>query len=520
MRFLPRLTTGAFRIIIMKFIIATLVCILAVSYCNKTPIDTPSAKEHDKPVVRVTEGEGSVLYEGDAARLAFRVDGGDVVEDVRCSQAEGVVSTVTLSRDGRSGWLDVEMTPECGSDTVNLELTAITGYVADNAGATLVTDRDSAGVQTFVRKAYLRAASPSLDSVPWTGGRIELPIEADVDLTADVDKDGSQFFSVVLDNGRAYAEVSLNDNVTYRRRGKVTLSDTRNLLEPVTITLQQLPKTFEFNADTDWQAFCTVVREQVPSADFSNVNRESYRFFDAGFTFVNGRVTDIITGGADIDYRSTGHFPPELFWFTEARRLELTTGRHTGPLPKGMGNMKSLKKLDMASGSQPRFNKYFEKLDDSSIEEVIGQLNYLYIQDCAYGSVPAWLAKGTKLKEITLFNNHLSGQIPDEVARMEIMQKNVNIIMSWTEDENLQPLHYCTYENIPMVEAIICTQRNNYALWVGERPSNTKWVQNDGRGGHWEWTSWPKPKNADGSTAEPTWVDYEDTETYGPGYNW
>ena len=30
-------------------------------------------------------------------------------------------------------------------------------------------------------------------------------------------------------------------------------------------------------------------------------------------------------------------------------------------------------------------------------------------------------------------------------------------------------------------------QNDNYALWVGERPENTKWVE-DSHGGHWEWT--------------------------------
>ena len=36
-------------------------------------------------------------------------------------------------------------------------------------------------------------------------------------------------------------------------------------------------------------------------------------------------------------------------------------------------------------------------------------------------------------------------------------------------------------------EAIIYSQADNYALWVGERPSNTKLVD-DKFGGHWEWT--------------------------------
>ena len=36
-------------------------------------------------------------------------------------------------------------------------------------------------------------------------------------------------------------------------------------------------------------------------------------------------------------------------------------------------------------------------------------------------------------------------------------------------------------------ESIIYGQADNYALWVGKRPSNTKWVD-DKFGGHWEWT--------------------------------
>ena len=36
------------------------------------------------------------------------------------------------------------------------------------------------------------------------------------------------------------------------------------------------------------------------------------------------------------------------------------------------------------------------------------------------------------------------------------------------------------------IECEIYTQKDNYALWIGERPENTKWVE-DEFGGHWEW---------------------------------
>lgn len=43
------------------------------------------------------------------------------------------------------------------------------------------------------------------------------------------------------------------------------------------------------------------------------------------------------------------------------------------------------------------------------------------------------------------------------------------------------------YYFVPQGEAMMFLQADNYALWVGERPSNTTWV-NDKFGGHWEWT--------------------------------
>ena len=43
------------------------------------------------------------------------------------------------------------------------------------------------------------------------------------------------------------------------------------------------------------------------------------------------------------------------------------------------------------------------------------------------------------------------------------------------------------YYFVPQGEAMMFLQADNYALWVGERPSNTTWV-NDKFGGHGEWT--------------------------------
>lgn len=113
-----------------------------------------------------------------------------------------------------------------------------------------------------------------------------------------------------------------------------------------------------------------------------------------------------------------------------------------------------------------------------------------------HGTIPEWGANIEDDGAFDVNDCHFSGQVPDAVAKSG--NWNHKFTFSPEEVECYPRFKEGMFEKIPISDDRyqyyisigdfnILTQADNYALWVGERPESTRWVE-DSLGGHWEWT--------------------------------
>jgi len=110
-----------------------------------------------------------------------------------------------------------------------------------------------------------------------------------------------------------------------------------------------------------------------------------------------------------------------------------------------------------------------------------------------HGTIPEWLSVLPYDGQFGITGCHFSGQVPDDVASAGFWSKHYMYSAEELEAcSRFDKTKYTLsedgwYYSVAQGEAIMYLQADNYALWVGERPENTKWVD-DKFGGHWEWT--------------------------------
>lgn len=188
-----------------------------------------------------------------------------------------------------------------------------------------------------------------------------------------------------------------------------------------------------------------------------------------------------------------------------------------GNLPEDIGNMTGLVELEIG-GQNLTFTKmpqsiaklkklqclcFHGTLLDCDLKDWTGlkelainpenQIKAIYLaRTKIHGTFPEWVAQLPEdFKEFTLIKCHISGQVPDAVTQHPVWNK----IYPYESEEldKIPRFDGSKYEKdntryiISLGDLTMYTQLDNYALWVGERPENTKWVD-DKFGGHWEWT--------------------------------
>ncbi|MCY4646870.1 MAG: Ig-like domain-containing protein [Gammaproteobacteria bacterium] len=135
-------------------------------------------------------------------------------------------------------------------------------------------------------------------------------------------------------------------------------------------------------------------------------------------TGASGRVVGLnLRGRWDSDRREyvehglSGPIPAEIGNLASLRTLDLGRNSLTGPIPSELGNLQSLEQLDLAGNSLT-----------SPIPSELGQLaslNRLYLDsNNLTGPIPASLAELTQLTYLSLDETGLSGSIPPELGKL------------------------------------------------------------------------------------------------------
>ena len=130
------------------------------------------------------------------------------------------------------------------------------------------------------------------------------------------------------------------------------------------------------------------------------------------------RVTRLVLPGKGL----RGTIPPDLGRLSMLTDLNLRSNALTGEIPEELGNLTNLRVLNLHS------NKLSGDLPDLSritgLEELYLPNNYdETVQDSGLtGTVPTWLNGMTKMRELWLWGNQLSGTIPD-LSGMTSLQK-------------------------------------------------------------------------------------------------
>ncbi|WP_425153040.1 leucine-rich repeat domain-containing protein [Candidatus Palauibacter sp.] len=112
----------------------------------------------------------------------------------------------------------------------------------------------------------------------------------------------------------------------------------------------------------------------------------------------------------------TGPIPPELGNLRRLRRLELAQNILMGPLPTSLGDLSSLRQLHL----------YQNRLTGSIPEELgrLSDLTYVRLEDNRLtGSIPSSLGRLSRLQQLLLDRNDLSGSIPPELSGMASLRE-------------------------------------------------------------------------------------------------
>jgi Leucine-rich repeat (LRR) protein len=174
----------------------------------------------------------------------------------------------------------------------------------------------------------------------------------------------------------------------------------------------------------------------------------------------------------------TGTVPPSLFLAKKLHDLELQECNLSGMLPKEIGGLPVLDRLNMARnafiGSIPtdfgnlrrmrELNLGYNKLE-GKLPDAMGNLTNLEIlnvrNNLLTGKIPTSLGQLEFLEQLDLSRNLLSGSLPDEVSRLELLE---TIILSNTRLTGEIPDSYCDFDRTNSIAVVSC--RGNFTLKI------------------------------------------------------
>ena len=435
--------------------------------------------------------DSNVIYPaetGVVTEFTFTVPCGSAIDEISISSTSGINAELQTSQDKKSG--KVKVSAKSGmTDSETFTLKA-----KNSAG-------ESSKTVTVV-KAVLELSSSSTEvTFQETSGSFQ--VNTNLEYTV---KSEEEFISASRNSGTVSFTVKENP-YWIARTGKITVSDSRDILKK-TFTVTQAMTTGSHASDLE---ALMAIYESLNMKEWTETGSFQYKIANWGTdarpdywagtrwsaSQGNGRCNGL--GFTGPQPKSTGIFPEELGHLTELVELGMAGAEVRPPLPNSIKNLLKLKSLNCWCA-----DKLVMALDDwQGLKELVlnkaNKLREINFESCnLYGPVPEWVGEG----EITwcLGHNHLSGQIPDKVANNERWNKITSTIDTpncpgGAEYTNSQfnPSKYNVtsdgyYYDVSPLDKMIYTQKDNYALWIGERPANTKFV-NDEHGGHWEWTN-------------------------------
>ncbi len=244
-----------------------------------------------------------------------------------------------------------------------------------------------------------------------------MALDETVQLSAEVrDQDGNVMAGAAVSwtsSAPAAATVSASGLVTADANGTATITATAGSASgSATVTVTDNPDQaalvalYEATDGPNWVDSDNWVTD-APLAEWYGVD-----------TGASGRVVGLnLRGRWDSDRREhvehglSGPIPAEIGNLASLRTLDLGRNSLTGPIPSELGNLQSLEQLDLAGNSLT-----------SPIPSELGQLanlNRLYLStNNLTGSIPASLGELTQLIYLSLGANGLSGSIPLELGNL------------------------------------------------------------------------------------------------------
>lgn len=362
------------------------------------------------------------------SRVLNVIDGIVTVPEAGGSYQIGIEYNVDYTVSSDVDWIKFVGTKAVSSGKLEFEVSA-NKTIEKRVGKVTISDKSgkaTAQTITFTQDPFvgILELSGSTVEVPEEGGTYTLDIEYNVDYKVTVEESAADWIKFIESKATSTGKLEFfveANNKAETRSGKVTISDPSGAAKAQTITFTQAASMHEKNA------LMQIYNDMGGSSAWTNWGTDAPLSNWCGITFEDGHVTgfnaamiiprpygNISEGISELSElrvltissceEVTGTLPESLAKLTKLERFTLQDTKLTGPLPDIFGEMKNLKevKINMnwnLGGPLP------ESLGTGSELEILNLRNNAFT-----GSIPAsWFEKE---KELDLFNNKLSGQIP------------------------------------------------------------------------------------------------------------
>jgi hypothetical protein len=440
------------------------------------------------PAVPVISVKSNIIYPKKCNRsneMSFTIACDTDIDEVTVQTTPGIEAKLELGPGKKSGKIIVKAKENVG------EFEELTLKAKNNAG--------ESQKEVKLKLAYLNLKQENikLDSKQFKG-----QVEVNTNLDFVVSTEGAV---TITEKKKNLISFTVSENTLWENRtSKITVKDTEGLLEKSLVIVQDKNNG---NNDTDRDALIAIAKSvNMNEWEENGVLEEGFyrnwgtdiskdKWYGSEWSEKGGMGRCIGLRFSSEQPKFSGIISEEIGKLTELKELIITPYFHFKKLPDSIRNLKKLEKISLAFDKIDIDLKDWKGLNDlmNNSENKMKDLNFEGTG--LHGTIPEWLKK-LPGKGINLFGCNFSGQIPDAVVKSEMwscevigdpqyLEKSPVFDKSKFKIKDQGDGNY--YYIVTAGEAIIYGQADNYALWVGKQPKNTKWV-NDKLGGHWEWT--------------------------------
>lgn len=440
------------------------------------------------PAVPVISVKSNIIYPKKCNRsneMSFTIACDTDIDEVTVQTTPGIEAKLELGPGKKSGKIIVKAKENVG------EFEELTLKAKNNAG--------ESQKEVKLKLAYLNLKQENikLDSKQFKG-----QVEVNTNLDFVVSTEGAV---TITEKKKNLISFTVSENTLWENRtSKITVKDTEGLLEKSLVIVQDKNNG---NNDTDRDALIAIAKSvNMNEWEENGVLDEGFyrnwgtdiskdKWYGSEWSEKGGMGRCIGLRFSSEQPKFSGIISDEIGKLTELKELIITPYFHFKKLPDSIRNLKKLEKIALAFDKIDIDLKEWKGLNDL-MNNPENKMKALDFEGTGlHGTIPEWLKK-LPGKGISLFGCHFSGQIPDAVVKSEMwscevigdpqyLEKSPVFDKSKFKIKDLGDGNY--YYIVTAGEAIIYGQADNYALWVGKQPKNTKWVD-DKFGGHWEWT--------------------------------